>query len=144
MRFRMKKYYFCVIATLLLPAAVLFAAESAAESPAQLQPAALPLALNDVLRMMLENNLNVAVDRLPPQVAQSLIDTYFRPFEPTLHISATGTRGTTPSSSQLSGAPSLLQLTHSYDIGIGQTLKTGTSYGVDVILNRSSSNNAFS
>src|SRR5262249_8222545 len=81
--------------------------------------------------------------RLPPQVAQALIETYFRPYTPTLHISATGTRGTTPSTSQLNGASSLIQLSHTYDIGIGQTLNTGTSYGVDVLLNRASSNNAF-
>ena len=133
-----------LIAILLLFAAPVFATQAPQSSSAPGQVNTLPLTLNDVLRMTLENNLNVAVGQLPPQIAQSLIDTYFRPFDPTLHISATGTRGTTPSTSQLSGAPALLQLTHSYNIGIGQTLKTGTSYGVDVFLNRSSSNNMFS
>src|SRR5262245_37629455 len=50
--------------------------------------------LNDVIRLMLANNLNVSVDRLPPQITQFLIDTYFRPFDPTIHISANGQRCT--------------------------------------------------
>jgi outer membrane protein len=99
--------------------------------------------LSDVVRLMLANNLNVSVDRLPPQITQFLIDTYFRPFDPTIHISANGQRSTTQSTSQLNGASSLLQLTQSYDVGFGQTLMTGTSYGVDFIMNRSSTNNAF-
>src|SRR5215510_4266256 len=99
--------------------------------------------LNDVIQLMLANNLNISVDRLPPQITQFLIDTYFRPFDPTIHMSANGQRSTTQSTSQLNGASSLVQLTQSYDVGFGQTLLTGTSYGVDFIMNRNSNNNAF-
>src|SRR5262245_35814954 len=101
------------------------------------------ISLSDVIRLMLANNLNINVDRLPPQITQFLIDTYFRPFDPTLHITANGQHSTTQSTSQLNGAASLVQLTQSYDVGFGQTLMTGTSYSVDVIMNRSSTNNAF-
>src|SRR5262245_2545083 len=101
------------------------------------------ITLSDVIRLMLANNLNINVDRLPPQITQFLIDTYFRPFDPTLHITANGQHNTTQSTSQLNGAASLVQLTQSYDVGFGQTLTTGTSYGVDLIMNRSSTNNAF-
>src|SRR5437879_2578908 len=89
---------------------VFFAANVGAVHAAQQrlpQPDTLPLTLNDVLRMMLENNLSVSVERLPPNIAESLTGTYFQPFQPTLHINATGTRGTTPSPSLLSGAPFL-------------------------------------
>src|SRR6266568_3216406 len=103
----------------------------------------LPVTLSDVIRLMLANNLTISVNRLPPQITQFLIDTYFRPFDPTIHISANGQRSTTQSTSQLNGALSLAQLTQSYDVGFGQTLMTGTSYGVDIIMNRSSTNNAF-
>ena len=112
-------------------------------TPTLFQGGTLPVTLSDVIRLMLESNLNIGVDRLPPQIAQFLIDTFLRPFDPTLHITASGTRGTTLSTSQLNGAQSLVQLTHSYDVGVGQTLTTGTSYGVDAIVNRTSSNNAF-
>jgi len=107
------------------------------------QGASVAITLSDVIRLMLANNLNISVDRLPPQITQFLIDTYFRPFDPTLHISANGQHSTTQSTSQLNGAPSLVQLTQSYNVGFGQTLMTGTSYAVDFIMNRSSTNNAF-
>jgi outer membrane protein TolC len=112
-------------------------------NPALLQGGSLSLTLNDVIRLMLESNLNINVDRLPPQIAQFLIDTYLRPFDPTLHITANGTHSNAVSQSQLNGATSLIQLTQSYDVGIGQTLMTGTSYGVDILMNRNSTNNAF-
>src|SRR3954464_12171948 len=92
---------------------IVFAANAIIAQPApeeafpQGQPNVLPLTLNDVLRMMLENNLNIAVDRLPPDVAHSLIGTYSRSFQPNLHISAAGARGTTPSVTFLNGAPFL-------------------------------------
>jgi outer membrane protein len=119
---------------------------TAAQQPsaALLQNGALSITLSDVLRMMLDSNLNVTVDRLPPQITQFLIDTYYRPFDPTLHITATGQKSTTVSTSQLNGATSLEQLTGAYDVGIGQTLMTGTSFGIDMIMNRSSTNNSFS
>jgi len=107
------------------------------------QGTSVAVTLNDVIRLMLANNLNISVDRLPPQITQFLIDTYFRPFDPTIHVSANGQRSTTQSTSQLNGASSLVQLTQSYDVGFGQTLMTGTSYGVDFIMNRNSNNNAF-
>src|SRR5262245_18806156 len=111
--------------------------------PALLQNGTAQVTLADVVRLMLASNLNISVDRLPPQISQFLIDTYFRPFDPTIHISANGQRSTTQSTSQLNGATSLVQLTQNYDVGIGQTLMTGTSYGIDLIMNRSSTNNAF-
>src|SRR5262245_9526715 len=107
------------------------------------QSTTVAVTLSDVLQLMMSNNLNISVNRLPPQITQFLIDTYFRPFDPTIHISANGQHSTTVSTSQLNGATSLVQLTQSYDVGIGQTFMTGTSYGVDFIMNRSSTNNAF-
>src|SRR5262245_8897675 len=111
--------------------------------PSFLQNGAAQVTLADVVRLMLANNLNIGVDRLSPQISQFLIETYFRPFDPTIHISANGQRSSTQSTSQLNGATSLVQLTQNYDVGIGQTLMTGTSYGVDLIMNRASTNNAF-
>ncbi len=112
-------------------------------NPSLFQSSTVALTLSDVIQYMLANNLNVNVDRLPPQIAEFLIETYFRPFDPTVHISANGQRSTTQSTSQLNGAASLAQLTQSYDVGFGQTLMSGTSYGVDIIMNRSSTNNSF-
>jgi outer membrane protein TolC len=103
----------------------------------------LPLTVGDLVQFVLQNNLDIGFNRLTPFSTQLLIETFYRPFEPTIRISGTVARDTSPSRSQLTGAPSLSQLTHTYTIGFGQTLATGTNIGVDFSLNRSSSNSAF-
>jgi len=105
---------------------------------------ALPLSINDLIHLTLQNNLDISVNRLSPLSTQYIIESFFRPFEPTLRIGANVGRDTSPSRSQLSGAPSVSQLSHNYSIGFGQTLNTGTTLAVDFTLNRTSSNNAFS
>lgn len=140
----MKRFQIVLMIVSMFVAGDPVAAQAGAQPVRQFQPDVMPLAFTDVLRMMFENNLSVAVDRLPPDAAQSMIGTHFQPFQPTLHVAATGSRGTTPSTSQLFGAPFLFQLTQTYNVGMGQTLRTGTSYGVDVSLNRGASNNIFS
>ena len=103
----------------------------------------LPLMVSDVINLMLSNNLDISVNRLSPQSSEYLIETLYRPFEPTLRFQAIVTRSTTPSTSQLTGAPSLSTLSGGYTVGFAQTLATGTNVGVDFILNRNSSNSAF-
>jgi outer membrane protein len=106
----------------------------------------LPVSVSDVIRLMLQSNLDVTVNRFSPLSSGYLIDTFFRPFEPTLNISATVGRNTQPVVSQLTagaGVTSLQQLYHRYSIGYGQTLHTGTRVDVDFFLNRRSDNNQF-
>src|SRR5262245_47498210 len=107
------------------------------------QGAPVALGVDDLLRLMLQNNLDITVTSLPPQTAQFLINTFFQPFDPTLRISATASRNTTLGTSSLSGAPMLSVLSHTYSIGYGQTLLTGTSVGVNWLMTRNSSNNTF-
>jgi outer membrane protein len=104
----------------------------------------LPISISDIIRLMLASNLDVTVNRYSPLTTEYLLNTLFRPFEPTLRISAQAIRSTTPSASQLQGASSLSQLIHQYSIGYGQTLQTGTQVGVNFNMNRNSSNSAFS
>jgi hypothetical protein len=61
----------------------------------------LPLTVSDMVRLMLESNLDVRVDRYAPLTGQYLINSLFRPFEPTLRLSATMNRSTDPTISQL-------------------------------------------
>ena len=110
---------------------------------ARIQNGLLPLTVGDVVQLMLENNLDISVNRLNPLSAQYLIDTLYRPFEPTLRLQATINRNTSPATSQLTGATSFSLLSGSYTVGYFQTLPTGTDVGVDFILNRTSSNSAF-
>src|SRR5215467_10251569 len=105
---------------------------------------ALAISISDIIRLMLASNLDVTVNRYSPLTAEYLLNTLFRPFEPTLRISAQAIRSTTPSASQLQSTSSLSQLLHQYSIGYGQTLQSGTQVGVNFNMNRSSSNSAFS
>src|SRR5688572_29596363 len=109
----------------------------------RMQNGLLPLAVGDVIQLMLESNLDINVNRLSPLAAQYLISTWYRPFEPTLRLRAAVERNTSPATSQLTGAPSFSILTGSYTVGYSQTLPTGTDLGVDFTLQRSSSNSAF-
>jgi outer membrane protein TolC len=120
-------------------------AVQAANEPWQLmvRQEALPISISDIIRLLLASNLDVTVNRYSPLTAEYLLNTLFRPFEPTLRISAQAFRSTTPSASQLQGASSLSQLLHQYSIGYGQTFQSGTQVGVNFSMNRSSSNSAF-
>src|SRR5690349_735433 len=121
-------------------------AVQAANEPWQLmvRQGSLPISISDIIRLMLASNLDVTVNRYSPLTTEYLLNTLFRPFEPTLRISAQAIRSTTPSASQLQGASSLSQLLHQYSIGFGQTLQSGTQVGVNFSMNRNSSNSAFS
>src|SRR5438874_10245943 len=115
---------------------------SAQELAGRIQNGMLPLTVNDVVQLMLENNLDISVNRLNPLSAEYLIDTWYRPFEPTLRLQTTINRNTQPATSQLTGAPSLSVLAGAYTVGYLQTLPTGTDLSIDFTLNRNSSNNA--
>ncbi len=102
----------------------------------------LPLTPNDVINLLLNNNLDVGLNRLTPLSSQYLLHGLYRPFEPALHLSAGVTRNKTPSANQFSALDSVL-LSHSYTFGYTQALPTGTNLEVDLSLNRSSSNSPF-
>jgi outer membrane protein TolC len=104
----------------------------------------LPLTMGDLINLILQNNLDIGVNRLSPLSSQYLIDTLYRPFEPTLSLQATVNRNSSPSTSQLAGAQTSSTLGGNYQIGYSQYLMTGTNIGVDFLLNRQSSNNDFS
>ena len=105
----------------------------------------LPLTVGDLINLMLENNLDVGVNRLSPRASQYLIEAAYRQFEPTLRLQATVNRNTAPSTSFLTtgGAQSFKSLGGAYSVGYSQLLETGTGVAVDFSMNRSSSNSSF-
>ena len=110
------------------------------------QNGVLPVSVGDVIRLMLQSSHDVTVNRFSPLSSAYVIDTLYRPFEPTVNIGATVGRSSQPVASQLTagaGATAFRQLSHRYTIGFGQTLHSGTRVDVDFFLNRSSSNNQF-
>jgi len=124
------------------------ATEQVADEPWQkmVPEGALPMSLNDVIRLMLANSLDVTVNRFSPLVNRYLLETMGRPFEPKLDVSAQANRNTIPPTSQLQvgqGTVPFSQLTHRYSIGYGQTFQTGTALSVGFSVNRNSSNSLF-
>jgi len=106
----------------------------------------MPISVGDVVRLMLQSNLDLTLNRFSPLSSQYVIDTLFRPFEPTLEIGAIVARSTTPVASQLTagaGVTSLQQLNHRYSIGYGQTFHTGTRVDINFYMTRRSDNNQF-
>jgi len=104
----------------------------------------LPLTMNDLINLILRNNLDVSVSRLSPFSSLYLIDTLYRPFEPSIHLQATVNRNTIPATTVLAGAASPTTLSGAYSIGFAQSLLTGSIIAVDAAMNRNSSNNNFS
>jgi outer membrane protein TolC len=104
----------------------------------------LPLTMGDMINLILQNNLDISVNRLSPLSSQYLIETLYRPFEPTLYLQATVNRNTIPSTTILAGAANPSTLGGAYSVGFAQNLLTGTNISIDASMNRNSSNNNFS
>jgi outer membrane protein len=106
--------------------------------PAMIRNGVIPISINDLINLTLENNLDIAVRRLTPIQSGYGIDLNYRPFEPTLRIAGSVARDTSQSRSQFTGTSSVTQLSHSYSVGYGQTLKFGADIAVDFSVNRNS------
>ena len=119
------------------------AAQSSQDVASLIRTGQLPLSVGDLINLIIQNNLDVGVNRLTPLSSRYLIETMYLPFEPTLHLQATVTRNTSPAISQLIGAQSLSTLGGAYSLGFSQALDTGTTLGLDFVMNRNSSNSAF-
>src|SRR5439155_25288281 len=105
-----------------------------------LQTGIVPVTLNDVVNMILENNLDIRSNRLAPRSSyfQSLV--FYRALQPSIRFAGTISRNTSSSNTQLNGAQVLSQLRGDYTVGFSQLLPTGTSLSVDASLARVSSN----
>jgi outer membrane protein TolC len=92
----------------------------------------LPVTMNDVVNMMLDNNLDIRSNRLIPRTAyyQSLV--FYRALLPSFHLTTNIARDVAPSSTQLNGATSLTRDTGLIDTGVSQLTATGTSFTVDL------------
>lgn len=119
------------------------AAQSSQDVASLIRTGQLPLSVGDLINLIIQNNLDVGVNRLTPLSSRYLIETTYRPFEPTLNLQASVTRNTSPATSQLIGAQSFTTLGGAYSLGFSQALDTGTTLGVDFVMNRNSSNSAF-
>src|SRR5262245_45856568 len=104
----------------------------------------LPVTLNDVINLMIDNNLDIRSNRLGPRSSywQSLV--FYRALQPSLRFVFNRTRNTTLSTNQVNGTvPNVSQLRTNYSVGFSQALSTGTSLSVDATMNRVESTSNF-
>jgi outer membrane protein TolC len=98
----------------------------------------------DAVRLVLENNLDVVVDRFDPRLADYEIDRGYGTFDPKLAFTLSAGRTTTPQSNTIiSGVPALRNLNQSANFSFSQLFQTGTRYNIEYTNFRQSSNNLF-
>src|SRR5262249_6930519 len=112
------------------PSTVTFSNSAAAATSSQqladlVRSGQLPLTMGDLINLILQNNLDVGVNRLSPLSSQYLINTFYLPFEPTLHLQATVGRTTTAGTNSLAGAAPPPPLLRAPQIGASPRLLSG-------------------
>src|SRR5215471_5455545 len=109
-----------------------------------LQTGEIPITMNDLVNLMLDQNLDIASNRLTPR--SSLLQTlvFYKILQPSLSFTASVARNTAFSTTQLNGASSLSQLQHNFSASITKNLAAGTTVGVTATMARTSSNSVLS
>ena len=102
------------------------AALVAQAAAAQARPAARTrLTLDEAVSRALENNLDIAVQRLNPQIADLDIASAQAAFLPTFDSTLGSSSRTQPSTTQLDGGQRVVVDTTTYNAGLSQALKWG-------------------
>jgi hypothetical protein len=104
------------------------------------QTGVLPITMNDILNLMLEQNLDIRTNRLAPRSSYLQALVFHRILQPSLSFTGTIGRNTSASTTQLNGASVLSQLTDNFNLSFAQNLPTGTTVGATMTMNRASSN----
>ena len=105
----------------------------------------LDLSLDEAIALALEHNLDIAVERLNPQLMDLQIAEVNAAYQPTLATSFTNSSRTNPSSSQLDGGQAVFQDTQIVNTSISQAVPWGGgNFQVSWNNNRNNSNNFFS
>ena len=122
--------------------------ETSQAAPASLTAMAedggVPLRVTDVIQMALENNLDIGVNRFSPTVSEYAISAAYERFDPTLTLSGTVNRSSTPSNTVLDGAVTTSRLSGNYGVTLNHQIQYGSSYQVRFTMNRFSTNSLFS
>jgi hydrophobic/amphiphilic exporter-1 (mainly G- bacteria), HAE1 family len=134
-----------LLALLLAAPGHLLAQTVAVQAPAPPDAPQLRLTLDDAVRLGLENNLDLKVDRLDPQIAKERVDVAESVFQPALTSSLTRNSALAPPTSFLVGNQGVQSTTGSGTIGVSQRLPHfGTSYATGWDTTRTKSTSQFS
>ena len=103
------------------------------------------LTLEEAIARSLERNLDLAVERLNPQVFDLNLAQQLSAYRPSVNSSLSNSSRTNPSSTQLDGGNSVISDTATFNSGWTQAVPWGGgNYQVNLNNNRSSSTNFFS
>jgi outer membrane protein len=102
-----------------------------------------PLTLSEAIQLSLQNNLEVQIERIGPEIARFDLSGVYGAYDPTLSANVVKGFSSSPGGFDASGS---IQRTasqtdfESYDIGVGGALPTGLTYDIGGALDRSSGN----
>lgn len=114
-----------------------------AAAPADNRPA-LALSLQETVARALENNVDIAVERLNPEMSAESVREARGVYEPLAFSTVTQNSRTDPARNVFAGAANVDTDTLTYDFGASQLLPTGGSLRLDFNNSRSDTNNVFS
>src|SRR5688572_10972562 len=104
------------------------------------QTGTVPISIQDVINMMLDNNLDIRSNRFTPRSTALQTLVFYRALQPSLRFTGNISRDTSASTSQLIGTSALSNLRHQFNVNLSQALPWGTSLAVDLTMNRQSNN----
>ena len=103
----------------------------------------LRLTLEDAIRLTLLNNTEVKLNQLQYEGIKYSVLRAYQPFDPFLFSSFNATRATTPTISQLEGAPTLSNLNQNSFFSLSRLFETGTRGTVSFNASKQSTNSIF-
>src|SRR5262249_22789891 len=146
----------CLVAALVFPPAAALAQSSPAAAPLQL-PASIGvgesaqgsgpvrrLSVDEAVKLALEQNLGIQIERFNPQIDDLNIAQTRGTWAPTLTTNILNTSTDSPATSTFSGGQSVVtDGRFDTSFGVTQVLKTGANYSVSFDTNRTTSTNFF-
>jgi outer membrane protein len=108
------------------------------------QAGEIPLSLNEVVNMMVDQNLDIQSNRFTPRSSALQTLVFYKVLQPSLTVNVTLANNSSFSTSQLNGASSLGLLQNNFSVAYAKNLKWGTTIGIATTMARSKTNNAFS
>ena len=132
------------IATVLGSATSILLAQTPAPAPSGQPAPTRRLSLDDAVRLALEQNLGIKIERYNPQIQDLSVAQARGLWTPILSSTFQGNHSNTPSTNLFSGGlVSVVGASASTGVGVSQSLKTGASYALAWNGSRTTSNNPF-
>lgn len=104
----------------------------------------LELSLKDYLALVMANNTDIQIQMLTVEMPKNAILRAFGAWDPLARASFSDTKTTSPSTSALDGAATLVSISQPAQFSFSQTTAMGTSYSVGFNASKSTTNSGFS